>query len=325
LIACPPAVLAKGSAAPPRFESSVGVRHISRIASVRLVTGCITPVVVEDRAEARESATAAVGHDEESIPSMGRPNSGRTAQTPFRIEPEVGQVSENKGQSPSRNKGRHVFQPDEPRVHFANAVDDVGPDPADVVGAFAAAGGTPRLTGESGSDAIHASTPASTVEGSKVSPDRRRSQDAFFHARDQNAGGMGFPLQVSNNPCCRYSEFKPEFESSDPSTERDDVKFGTYSHIRQPDYLSMNYRACTRARRSPSYGDHRDSEEQRDLVRAVVVDRSTRTVDQTGRRCRPTLEASTTRPIRIGPHDAVPSSPCHVLGTRPYTHRPSTG
>jgi hypothetical protein len=96
---------------------------------------------------------------------VGGTDVGCSKQTPLRIEPELGQVPENNGQSASGNKGRHIFQPHEVGSNFAKAVDDRGPDPALVLDAVALARRAPRLTGEAGRDDVHASTPASAIEG----------------------------------------------------------------------------------------------------------------------------------------------------------------
>lgn len=54
------------------------------------------------------------------------------------------------------------------------------------------------LAREARSDAIHSATPSCAVEGEQVGPDRCRIQGAFFHARNQDAGGVCFPLKVCN-------------------------------------------------------------------------------------------------------------------------------
>jgi hypothetical protein len=115
--------------------------------------------------EASESCAVAVGQDEDALPFVAGTHVGCAHTDPLRIEPEVGQVAENKGQSASGNKGRHVFQEHEVGSNFAQALDDVRPDPSLVLDAVAFAGGAPGLTRESSRDAIHASTPASAVEG----------------------------------------------------------------------------------------------------------------------------------------------------------------
>ena len=55
-----------------------------------------------------------------------------------------------------------------------------------------------RLAGVARRDEMNDSTPRAAVEGSKVVPDRSRSQDAFFHARNQARGCMSFPLHETD-------------------------------------------------------------------------------------------------------------------------------
>lgn len=63
----------------------------------------------------------------------------------------------------------------------------------------------------SGSDAMNAATPRSSVEGGKVRPDRRWSQIVRFHAMDQLRGSRGFPLHVSD--CTRSGHGKLNSEA----------------------------------------------------------------------------------------------------------------
>lgn len=73
--------------------------------------------------------------------------------------------------------------------------EESGPAP---VQTGASSGQREVLTRETGSDAIHAATPASAVEGEQVGPDRCLIQRAFLHARDQDAGCVSFPLNVDD-------------------------------------------------------------------------------------------------------------------------------
>lgn len=152
---------------------------------------------------------------------MGGSDVGCAEQIPFRIEPELGQVPENNGQSASGNKGRHILQEHEVWFHFAKDADDIRPDPPLVFDALAGARRRPRLTGETGRDEIHLATPCMAIEGEQVVPDRRLSQDAFFHTRDQCAGAIGFDLHVTDGAVgvIREDEFESKLQSSDAGTK----------------------------------------------------------------------------------------------------------
>lgn len=166
----------------------------------------------------RESASLVVGQNEDSGSPVRGPDIGRSKHTPFRIEPKIGQVTEDDAEPASADEGRHVFQPDEAGIHFANAVSDVGPDPPLVVHALAFAGCGPGLTREARNDAIHESTPASAVEGDNVVPDRRRIQPPVCHARHQYSGGIGFPLNVQDGAVGGEDKPQSEFEPRDAGT-----------------------------------------------------------------------------------------------------------
>jgi hypothetical protein len=92
-----------------------------------------------------------------------------------------------------------------------------------VGGAEPLSGDAVGLAGISGSDAMNAATPWSSVEAGKVGPDRRRSQVARFHARDQCGGCSGFPLHVSDANRSRHGELDAEPESAGAGAELEDV------------------------------------------------------------------------------------------------------
>ena len=169
----------------------------------------------------------AVGHadNEDALAAVRGANFGRCQHCPFRSEPEAGQVSENGVHASARKKSAHVFEHHDPRTRVANDSDDGGPDPPLVVDAFAFAGDAVRLAGETGNDAIHAATPASSVEGEQVRPDRRRIQAARFHERDKLRGCIGFPLHVSDSAVSESKMLEcgmaPKVESTDAGAETD--------------------------------------------------------------------------------------------------------
>lgn len=73
----------------------LAVGHIRTARSVSVVP-CV-PVVFGFPPDERLSIPVAVGHKPEPLASMRGTNVGRAAQTPFRIEPEAGKVSEDMG------------------------------------------------------------------------------------------------------------------------------------------------------------------------------------------------------------------------------------
>lgn len=75
---------------------------------------------------------------------MGGANGFRRAHRPLRIEPEVGQVTDDASEGPPVIDGKkpsHVLQEDVARSHVAKDADDLRPEPAFVFHASPCAGG----------------------------------------------------------------------------------------------------------------------------------------------------------------------------------------
>ena len=83
-----------------------------------------------------------------------------------------------------------------------------------------------RLAWVAANDAIHDSTPRASIEGSQVTPDRRRSQGSRFHRCRQNRGCERFPLDhahraSSSEADTLSSEVEAEVKSANPGTQAD--------------------------------------------------------------------------------------------------------
>jgi hypothetical protein len=185
------------------------------VASVSVVP-CV-PVVVGLPPEPRESLAVGVGQEPEAFAFVGGTNGGCGEQTPFRIEPELGKVVEDFGESVSNNTW-HVLQHDESRSHLTNDAGDVRPEPTVIVNSTPLSGQAERLTWETGSDEIHSSTPRCAVEGFNVIPDRCLIQPRLRHPFHENGRRVGVPLNVSHGsyPCHGSQR---ELESSVTGTE----------------------------------------------------------------------------------------------------------
>lgn len=72
------------------------------------------------------------GHEPETFTLVGGTNGGRGEQTPLRIEPERGKITEDIGKS-STNNSWDVLQEHVSGSHVADDPGDVGPDPTVVV------------------------------------------------------------------------------------------------------------------------------------------------------------------------------------------------
>jgi hypothetical protein len=86
---------------------------------------------------------------------------------------------------------------------FVEDANDLLDEESVVPGPAAPSGNAVGLAGIARQDAIHSSTPASSLECGKVSPDRRRSQLFRRHARCQNRGAICFPLDVADRASAR--------------------------------------------------------------------------------------------------------------------------
>ena len=84
--------------------------------------------------------------------------------------------------------------------------------------------------GETARDDIHFSTPRSSIEGLKVIPDRSWIQPSVTHARCQDCGRIGFPLDVHDGADSRAGGSEPEVDPSDPGAEGDSIDGGMCSH-----------------------------------------------------------------------------------------------
>ena len=174
---------------------------------------------------------------------------GRAKTVPLRSEPAFGQRPENVSESMS-NDGRHVLQEHVARSNVAKDASDVRPQPSLVVGAALASGDGEGLAGETCADDIHASTPASAVEGGKVVPDRARIQPPCFHLANQERGGIGFPLHETDGAVGRDGERDTQFESADAGTKSQ----ATQLRASLAALLALNELHCVRAAAFKPFG-----------------------------------------------------------------------
>lgn len=95
---------------------------------------------------------------------------------------------------------------------------DLGPLPSRIGGSEPPAGvGFPGAR-VARSDDIHASTPASAVEGVEIVPDRSAIQGRVLHPGHESGRGIGFPLDVTDSAISGQGDVQPEFEASSPGT-----------------------------------------------------------------------------------------------------------
>jgi hypothetical protein len=173
------------------------------------------------------SEVRTVGHDEESLPLMGRADFGRAEYSSRNAVAQSFQCRDDGLELPVRIP-RYVLAEDTIRPALVGDADDLGGEEARAGGAEALSGDAVLLAWISGSDAMNAAEERSSVEGGKVRPDKRRSQLSRFHARDQCAGCICFPLHVSDAARSGSGKLDAEFEPSGSGAEGESVvRFGT--------------------------------------------------------------------------------------------------
>jgi hypothetical protein len=130
---------------------------------------------------------------------MGGADIGRLETTPLRIEPHLGQVTEDDIESPNK-EGADVLHEDVSGLHLANDSGELRPEAGTLAleDSKLEAGPADVLTGEAASNEIHDSTPRAAVEGDNVRPDRCRSQGAVLRARSQDRGGISFVFHATD-------------------------------------------------------------------------------------------------------------------------------
>lgn len=129
-----------------------------------------------------------------------------------------------------------VFEEDEARPALHDDAPDVWPQVPRVAPAEPVAGGGERLARIARSEDVHASTPASAVEGGKVVPDRSRCQGLIRHPGHESGRGEGFPLDVTYSVKTGFCDEQPEVEPAGAGAQGEPAdavsirKSGTYSH-----------------------------------------------------------------------------------------------
>jgi hypothetical protein len=113
---------------------------------------------------------------------------------------------------------RDVFEQYPLRAYAAKDPGDGRPEVAFVSDSSLEPGDAERLAREARRDDIHASTPASAVEGAKVVPDRSFTQRRVRHSRHERGRCSCFPLNETHSSVSGFGEVEPEFEAASPGT-----------------------------------------------------------------------------------------------------------
>ncbi len=110
---------------------------------------------------------------------------------------------------------------------------DVGPDPPLVLDPALLTGCGEGLAREARNDAIHDSTPRSSIEGAEVGPDRSLRKGPVLHARRQNRCGIRLDLDVADRASSSSEgKVQTEVEPSVSRAEGEHAELGTRHHTR---------------------------------------------------------------------------------------------
>jgi hypothetical protein len=154
-----------------------------------------------------------VGQEPEALAFVWCANLGRAEQAPFRIEPDVGKITEDEWQT-SPNKSGDVFQENKSWSHVTNDPEDGRPEPAFVVNSVLVSRNAKWLAWETGSDAIHFSAPRFAIEGREIVPDRSAIQVLLCHPRHEIGRCVGIPLNVTYGSAWDSCKSEGKLESS---------------------------------------------------------------------------------------------------------------
>lgn len=120
--------------------------------------------MVVPRAELRESATVAVGHDKQPLSTVGRADVGGGDDARLHSIPKPVEVGRNSVQ-PTRHEGRHVLDDHDSRAKLSDDASELGPEAgAGAVDACAFARERDVLTGKSATNHLHGSQVVSADE-----------------------------------------------------------------------------------------------------------------------------------------------------------------
>jgi hypothetical protein len=119
-----------------------------------------------------------------------------------------------------------VLEEEDPGPALGDDPPDMGPQVAGVVLSPPASGDGERLARIPRKEVIHDSAPRAAVEGCKVTPDRRLSQAAFSHARDQDPGSECFVFHEAYCSSLSHGEVESKIKASDASAKRKSPESG---------------------------------------------------------------------------------------------------
>jgi hypothetical protein len=180
------------------FPCTVGVGHRSNLAMAPSVGRSFAPALSLRLNRLPVSMQTGVGSNPDTFAEVVRANVGRTEHSPFRIEPEFGQVPENSSKSPSSEHWR-VLHVDALRSNLANDPGHLKPEPASrTIQAVSAAGDTDVLAGKAARYHVNNSSPRGSVKGADVRPNREKREASIGLSLRQNGCAVGITFNCAH-------------------------------------------------------------------------------------------------------------------------------
>ena len=174
-----------------------------------------------------------MGQDEEPFATVGRADLGSAEQSPFRIEPEMGQRVHDFAERPpsvDTEQSSDVLKEDEAGSGSGHKPSDIWPEPAVVSATLAATGVGGGLTREAGSEDIHSSAPRCASEAREIVPHRSAIQGRFSHPRHEQGRGEAVPLDIAHSAVVlSQGQLEAQFDSPDAGADGEPSE-GTCSH-----------------------------------------------------------------------------------------------
>jgi len=174
---------------------------------------------------------------------MGRSSIGSGYNSPDRVIPDLGQLSDHGApiwwpSITSHKDAWDVLQDDEAGSHFPNDSEGIGPEvsPFRIEFPLPFAGSTEWLAGERGRQDIHSSTPGLAVKFSDVSSPEGSVIEVSVSVSDPGLDDLlavSVPLDIGDRPevGVRVGESESEGEAAVSAETVEDVESGMYIHV----------------------------------------------------------------------------------------------
>jgi hypothetical protein len=138
-----------------------------------------------------QSLAFGVGQNPYPLATVRRSDIVRSQHTPFRIEPQRGQVTEDSAKS-ANSEGWGVLHEHEARSYLANDAGKLSPKAASLaVDSRSCSGNADVLTGKAARNDINTASPRSSVKGANVVPNRERRETSIILSGEQSPSGIG--------------------------------------------------------------------------------------------------------------------------------------